>query len=87
MRPLGLKPYSFYSALRSGWKRCATQRQMQSLKSTIICRASRLNAGLACVIRAADGCNLRCSWCDSEYNVSGPVARWRSKPCWRKFRG
>ena len=43
----------------------------RSPKSTNRCKASRLMRGCRACSCGLTGCNLRCSWCDSEYTFQG----------------
>ncbi len=58
----------FFSLRR---KRHATPKQMQITEIYKSLQGESTYAGLPCVFVRLTGCNLRCSWCDSEYTFQG----------------
>jgi 7-carboxy-7-deazaguanine synthase len=52
----------------SRWDGSATMQITEIYKSL---QGESTHAGLACVFVRLTGCNLRCSWCDSEYTFQG----------------
>jgi 7-carboxy-7-deazaguanine synthase len=50
---------------------CANRKQMQITEIYKSLQGESTYAGLACVFVRLTGCNLRCSWCDSEYTFQG----------------
>lgn len=53
----------------SGWRDPALRMQITEIYKSL--QGESTYAGLPCVFVRLTGCNLRCSWCDSEYTFTG----------------
>lgn len=67
-----LQPYPnkrIFEKLATGNRRLAASMQITEIYKSL--QGESTHAGLPCVFVRLTGCNLRCSWCDSEYTFQG----------------